>query len=110
MERYGETLFVVLRPAWYIDAEESVEFGEVHLFVGPEFVVTIRHAAKPDLATVRRGMEDTPEFLARGPQAVLYAVLDELVDTTATSRAIFQENEYAASPARDRVSRISSGA
>jgi magnesium transporter len=80
LERYGETLFVVLRPAWYIDAEESVEFGEVHLFVGPEFVVTIRHATKPDLATVRRRMEDNPELLARGPQAVLYAVVDEVVD------------------------------
>jgi magnesium transporter len=80
LERYGETLFVVLRPAWYVDAEESVQFGEVHLFVGPEFVVTIRHATKPDLATVRRRMEDNPELLARGPQAVLYAVLDEVVD------------------------------
>jgi magnesium transporter len=80
LERYGETLFVVLRPAWYLDAGESVEFGEVHLFVGPEFVVTVRHAAKPDLAEVRRRMEDNPELLARGPQAVLYAVLDQVVD------------------------------
>jgi magnesium transporter len=80
LERYGETLFVVLRPAWYLDAEESVEFGEVHLFVGPEFVVTVRHAAQPDLAEVRRRMEDNPELLARGPQAVLYAVLDQVVD------------------------------
>jgi magnesium transporter len=80
LERYGETLFVVLRPAWYLDAEESVEFGEVHLFVGPEFVVTVRHAAQPDLAEVRRRMENNPELLARGPQAVLYAVLDQVVD------------------------------
>ena len=80
LERYGETLFVVLRPAWYLDAEESVEFGEVHLFVGPEFVVTVRHDAQPDLAEVRRRMEDNHELLARGPQAVLYAVLDQVVD------------------------------
>src|SRR5215212_7078792 len=80
LERYGDTLFVVLRPAWYLDAEETVEFGEVHLFVGPEFVVTVRHAAKPDLAKVRRRMEGNPELLAHGPQAVLYAVLDEVVD------------------------------
>ena len=71
---------MVLRPAWYLDAEETVEFGEVHLFIGPGFVVTIRHAANPDLAEVRRRMEDNPDLLARGPQAVLYAVLDEVVD------------------------------
>ena len=64
LERYGDTLFVVLRPAWYLDAEESVEFGEVHLFIGPEFVVTIRHATNPDLAKVRRRMEDNPDLLA----------------------------------------------
>ena len=80
LERYGDTLFVVLRPAWYLDAEETVEFGEVHLFIGPGFVVTIRHAANPDLARVRRRMERNPELLARGPEAVLYAVLDEVVD------------------------------
>jgi magnesium transporter len=80
LERYGDTLFVVLRPAWYLDAEETVEFGEVHLFIGPAFVVTIRHAANPDLSKVRRRMEDNPELLARGPEVVLYAVLDEVVD------------------------------
>ena len=80
LERYGDSLFVVLRPAWYLDAEETVEFGEVHLFIGREFVVTIRHAAKPDLAEVRRRMEANPEWLARGPEAVLYTVLDEVVD------------------------------
>jgi magnesium transporter len=80
LERYGDTLFVVLRPAWYLDAEETVEFGEVHLFIGPAFVVTIRHAAKPDLAKIRRRMEENSELLALGPEAVLYAVLDEVVD------------------------------
>ena len=80
LDRYGETLFVVLRPAWYLDTEEAVKFGEVHLFIGPQFVVTVRHAARPDLAKVRSRMEDNPELLARGPQAVLYAVLDEVVD------------------------------
>lgn len=80
LERYGDTLFVVLRPAWYLDAEETVEFGEVHLFIGPAFVVTIRHADNPDLARVRRRMEHNPALLALGPEAVLYAVLDEVVD------------------------------
>ena len=50
LERYGDTLFVVLRAARYLDAREEVEFGEVHLFVGPDFVVTVRHSEAPDLA------------------------------------------------------------
>jgi magnesium transporter len=80
VERYGDTLFAVLRPARYRDKEESIEFGELHLFVGPDFVVTIRHAESPDLAAVRRRMEANPELLAMGPEAVLYAILDEVVD------------------------------
>jgi magnesium transporter len=80
LERFGDTLFVVLRPARYLDAEETVEFGEVHLFIGPGFVVTVRHAENPDLANVRRRMERNPALLARGPEAVLHAVLDEVVD------------------------------
>src|ERR671917_281479 len=43
LERYGETLFVVLRPARYLDESETVEFGEIHVFVGSGFVVTVRH-------------------------------------------------------------------
>jgi magnesium transporter len=80
LERYGETLFVVLRPARYLDAEETVEFGELHLFIGPDFVVTIRHAESPDLAAVRKRLELTPDLLAQGPHAVLYAMLDQVVD------------------------------
>ena len=50
LERYGETLFCVLRPARYIDETETVEFGEVHVFAGPQFVITVRHSEAPDLA------------------------------------------------------------
>lgn len=80
LERFGETLFVVLRSARYLDAEETVEFGEVHVFVGPGFVITIRHAENPDLGRVRRRLESSPDLLALGPEAVLYAVLDQVVD------------------------------
>ncbi|WP_127794749.1 magnesium and cobalt transport protein CorA [Agromyces sp. LHK192] len=80
LERYGHTLFVVLRPARYLDDVERVEFGEVHLFVGDGFAVTIRRAERPDLARVRRRLEGDPALLRRGPEAVLYAVLDETVD------------------------------
>ena len=60
LERYGDTLFVVLRAATYLDKEEEVEFGEIHLFVGPNFVVTVRHSRTPDLSRVRQRMEDDP--------------------------------------------------
>jgi magnesium transporter len=80
IERYGSTLFVVLRPARYLDETEEVEFGELHVFIGSNFVVTIRHAETPDLSTVRDRLEGSPELLRRGPEAVLYAVLDEVVD------------------------------
>ena len=80
IERYSDTLFLVLRPARYLDQEERVEFGELHVFVGPDFVVTIRHAESPDLASVRQRLESTPDLLAFGPQAVLYAILDQVID------------------------------
>lgn len=80
LERYGDTLFVVLRAARYLDAPEEVDFGELHVFVGPDFVITVRHGAAPDLSAVRHRMEKTPELLRLGPEAVLYAILDAVVD------------------------------
>jgi len=80
LDRYAETRFVVLRPARYMDADESVEFGEVHVFVGPRFVIAIRHAESPDLKKVRARLEATPELLERGPLGVLYAIVDQVVD------------------------------
>src|SRR5690242_5995747 len=56
-ERYGSTLFVVLKAARYRDEVEEVEFGELHLFLGQDFVVTVRHSESPDLARVRRRLE-----------------------------------------------------
>ncbi|MEU5774128.1 magnesium and cobalt transport protein CorA [Streptomyces venezuelae] len=80
LERYGDTLFVVLRAARYLDAPEEVDFGELHVFVGPDFVITVRHSAAPDLSGVRRRMEESPDLLKLGPEAVLYAILDAVVD------------------------------
>jgi len=80
LERYGDVLFVVLRSARYLDAPEEVEFGEVHLFIGPNFAITVRHAESPDLGRVRKRVEETPSLLSLGPQAVLYAVFDQVVD------------------------------
>jgi magnesium transporter len=80
LERYGETLFVVLRAARYVDDAEEVDFGELHLFVGRDFVLTVRHSEAPDLASVRSRMESEPDLLRRGTEAVLYAILDAVVD------------------------------
>jgi magnesium transporter len=80
LERYGDTLFCVLRPARYIDETETVEFGEVHVFAGPQFVITVRHGESPDLAAVRRGLESRPDLLRRGPVAILHAIMDHVVD------------------------------
>ena len=80
LEHYGELLFAVLRPARYLDAQEKVEFGELHVFLGADYVVTIRHAESPDLARVRHRLEQSPDLLRRGPEAVLYAILDQVVD------------------------------
>lgn len=80
LERYGDQLFTVLRPARYVDDREEVEFGEIHIFIGSDFVVTVRHAESPDLAKVRRRLEGNPELLRLGPEAVLYAIFDEVVD------------------------------
>jgi hypothetical protein len=73
LEPFGNTLFTVLRPARYLDDVEKVEFGELHVFAGPDFVVTVRHAESPHLAKVRHRLEGNPELLAMGPQAVPYA-------------------------------------
>jgi len=80
LERYGDTLFVVLRPARYVDESETVEFGETHVFVGKEFVVTVRHSEVPELGEVRRQLESDPELLRRGPEAILHAIMDKVVD------------------------------
>ena len=80
LERYGDTLFVVLRAANYLDEPEELAFGELHVFMGPDFVITVRHSEAPDLRHVRRRLQDDPDLLALGPEAVLYAILDAVVD------------------------------
>ena len=80
LERYDGTLFVVLRPARYLDEAETVEFGEVHVFVGEDFVVTVRHGEASELRKVRHRLEGDRGLLRVGPRAILYAVMDRVVD------------------------------
>ena len=80
IERYGETVFVVLKAARYVEEREEVEFGEIHAFVGSDFVVTIRYGEASELGEVRRWAESRPDLLRRGPYAVLYAIMDRIVE------------------------------
>lgn len=95
LERYDDVLFLVLRTVSYIEHEsvtttnDIVETGEIMLFCGPDFIVTVRHGDHSALSTVRRRLEHDPEQLARGPAAVLHAVADHVVDSyLAVTRAV----------------------
>src|SRR5215216_827537 len=79
-ERYDGTLFVVLKPARYLDETEDVEFSEAHIFVGQNFVVAVRHGEVPAFSAVRGRLESEPKLLSRGPEAILHAIMDEVVD------------------------------
>ena len=57
-----------------------MEFGELHLFLGASFAITVRHSESPDLSRVRRRLESEPDLLDKGSEAVLYAILDAVVD------------------------------
>jgi magnesium transporter len=80
LEAYNDSLFMVLKPVSYDDDRDIVHTGELMLFVGDAFVVTVRHGEPGPLARVRQRLERQPEVLRHGPSAVLYAVCDEVVD------------------------------
>ena len=80
LEVYDETLFVVLKTARYLDDQEAVEFGEIMLFIGDGFVVTVRHKPASALGGVRQQMDRRPDLLRYGPGAVLHAIVDRVVD------------------------------
>ena len=79
VEAYGETIHVVVKTARYVDPDEVIELGEISIFVAPDFVITVRHG-DADLAPVRARLEQRPDLLEKGPGAVLYAILDHVVD------------------------------
>jgi magnesium transporter len=81
VEQYeGGVSFIVLRTARYVDEREEVEFGEISIFVGPGFVITVRHGVASDLHGARLRLEQRPKLLEEGPAAVLWAILDKVVD------------------------------
>jgi magnesium transporter len=76
----GGITFVVLRTARYVDEAEEVEFGEVSIFVGPGFIITVRQGVASDLHGARLRLESHPKLLEEGPASVLWAILDKIVD------------------------------
>ncbi|MGW6456981.1 magnesium and cobalt transport protein CorA [Streptomyces sp. NPDC055078] len=80
LEVYDDSLFVVLKPVVYEPRGDTVTTGELMVFIGDSFVVTVRHGEGSPLAAVRKRLEAEPDVLAHGPTAVLYAISDAVVD------------------------------
>ncbi|HVF35463.1 MAG TPA: magnesium and cobalt transport protein CorA [Candidatus Saccharimonadia bacterium] len=111
IEVYGDSLFIVVHTAQEVNCK--LEFGETHVFLGPRYLLTIRHGPSLSYAPVRSRGEREPELLALGPSYGLYAVIDFIVDNfqpmvqafqselSALEAAIF-ENEFK----RDTVERL----
>jgi len=79
VEEYDRTLLVVVKTARYVDPEEVIEVGELSIFADPNFLITVRHG-DGELVAVRHRLESRPDLLRHGPGAVLYAILDHVVD------------------------------
>lgn len=79
LELFGDSIFVVLRTA-QMNQDHHIEFGETHFFVGPNFIVTVRHGSTLSYADVRSRCEGIPHLLSKGQGFVLYAVMDFIVD------------------------------
>jgi magnesium transporter len=79
LEAYDDSLFIVLKPARYVEAEREVEFGEIGIFIGDGFIITVRHG-EAALHEVRLRVEERPDLLECGPGAALYAIVDRIVD------------------------------
>ncbi|MFD3457740.1 magnesium and cobalt transport protein CorA [Streptomyces sp. NPDC058691] len=86
LERYGDTLFTILKTVRYVDHDkltstsEVVESGDVMVFTGADFVITVRHGGHGSLGPLREGLETVPDQLVKGPAAVLHAITDHVVD------------------------------
>ncbi|MET8582059.1 magnesium/cobalt transporter CorA [Streptomyces collinus] len=80
LEVYDDSLFMVLKPVVYEPESDTVSAGEVMIFIGDAFVVTVRHGEGAPLAAVRHRLEEEPEMLGKGPTSVLYAISDAVVD------------------------------
>jgi len=78
IEAYGDSLFIVVHTAQMVNGK--IEFGETHIFLGKNYLVTVRHGASLSYQPARRSCEQTPDLLSLGPSYSLYSVLDFIVD------------------------------
>jgi magnesium transporter len=80
LEVYEDMVFIVLKTARYVDPTEVIELGELLVFLGDDYIVTVRHGEASSLTPVREALEEDPGHLRHGPGAVLHAILDRVVD------------------------------
>ncbi len=80
LDAYGQTLFIVLKPARYVDSEEIVTLTELMLFLGDGFLITVRHGESPILGDTRQMLEADPSRMKLGPLGALHAIIDRVVD------------------------------
>jgi magnesium transporter len=86
IEQYGEMTFLVMRTTRYVEhaelteTSEIVETGDLMLFIGPNYVITVRHGELSALGRIRADLEEQPELLGLGPWSVVYTILDKVVD------------------------------
>jgi magnesium transporter len=80
IETYGDTLFIVLKTARYVDPSEVITLGDIMVFVGPHFIVTVRHGEASALKDTRQRIESNPKLMRCGTGAVLHAIVDHVVD------------------------------
>ena len=80
LELYEGNLFLTVKTLWYVDEDDAVETGEINLFVGEDFVITVRHGRGSQLKDARHELEAQQNVLSHGPSAVVYAVCDTVVD------------------------------
>ena len=110
LEMFGDDLFMVISTVAYIEHEELTETsevvatGQVMIFLGDHFVITVRRGEHAQLSALRRSLEADPERLARGPSEVLYAIADKIIDDYLAVVAEFEKDvdevETACSPGR----------
>jgi magnesium transporter len=92
LEQYDDNMFLVLKTLWYVDEDDAVETGEINLFVGDDFVVSVRHGRGSRLRAAREFLEHAEHVLTHGPSSVVYAVCDTVVDAYLEVVADLQED------------------
>jgi magnesium transporter len=80
LEVYDDSLFLVLKTLWYVDETDAVETGEINIFIGSNFILTVRHGTGSELHSARLHLESQENVLTHGVSAVVYAVCDTVVD------------------------------